>query len=339
MKSLSVCVLAGGRSSEREVSLASGASAVEGLRQAGHRPQLIEISQLGEWSIEGAAVELSPGRGIAGFDVAFPVVHGPFGEDGTLQGLLESLAIPYVGSGVYASALCIDKILAKQRLAQVGIAQVDHVGFDAAQWSRDRAGVLSQLEQLGLPLWVKPARLGSSVGISRVDSGEGVAEAVEIALTHDPRVIAEASCGGREIEVSVLERWGSDGPELVCSPPGEIVLPGASEGDWYDFERKYEQGGMELAVPADLDSDAVSIVHRTVVDAFRASDCSGYARVDTFVDGNTVLINEINTAPGFTATSVYSRLFAAAGTSYPELMDALVESALARHAALAEYRF
>jgi len=342
MEPLSVAVIAGGRSSEREVSLNSGASVVTGLRQSGHSATLIEIAVDGTWSRDGEPVTLSPGVGIEGFDVAFPVVHGPFGEDGTLQGLLESVRIPYVGSGVAASAMGLDKILAKQRLAQEGIPQVDFVGFTDTEWTEHSDQIVESAQRLGSPVWVKPARLGSSVGISRVDdpASDQLIEAITAALVHDPRVIIEASCSGREIEISALEKVGPEGrTELVLSPPGEITLPGATEGEWYDYDRKYKSGGMELVVPAELSAQQAEAVCMVAGRAFRALGCEGYSRVDCFVNGDDVLINEVNTSPGFTSTSVFSRLFAAAGVEYPELLNDLLRSALERDIRSARFTF
>ena len=334
-----VAVLAGGRSSERDVSLASGESVVAGLVDAGHQPQLIEIDADGVWLLGGSEVSLVPGRGLPGFDVAFPVVHGPWGEDGSLQGLLESLRVAYVGSGVHASALCIDKLLAKERMEQVGIEQVGFAAVTRSTWDSDRTGLVASISQLGLPVWVKPARLGSSVGISRVDSPDQLVEAVELALHHDPRVIVEQSSPGREIEVSILEVSGPEGSELVTSPPGEITLPGAGEGEWYDYERKYSAGGMELLVPAELPPADSKLLVETALRAFAEAGCSGYARVDCFVEPGRVLLNEINTSPGFTRTSVFGRLLEAGGRTYPEVLGTLVATAIARHRELESYSF
>ena len=334
-----VAVLAGGRSSEREVSLVSGASVAEGLADAGHQVVSIEIDPDGRWLCDGKFLKLTPGQGIEGVDVVFPVVHGPWGEDGTLQGLLESLRVAYVGSGVYASALCIDKLLAKERLAQAGIEQVEFVAVTEESWAGDSGAIAESVAGFGLPLWVKPARLGSSVGISRVDQLEQLTAAVELALKHDPRVIIEASSSGREIEVSVIELESTAGRAIVASPAGEITLPGAAEGEWYDYERKYKAGGMELVVPAKLSAAEAAATAATAIAAFRASGCEDYARVDCFVEPGRVLINEINTAPGFTRTSVFASLFEADQISYPELLDTLVSSALANAARREHYVF
>jgi len=342
MPSLKVAVLAGGRSSERDVSTASGESVVAGLREAGHEAQLIRVDSLGVWTLDGSEVALVPGKGIPGFEVAFPVMHGPYGEDGTVQGLLESVRIPFVGSGVAASAICLDKILAKQRLEQEGIAQVDYVGLTATDWLDRREAVLAASRTLGAPVWVKPARLGSSVGITRVDdpNSDELPAAIEIALVHDPRVIVEESCSGREVEVSVIEKIDGTGrASLVMSSAGEITLPGASAGDWYDYARKYEAGGMELVVPARLEEEQLELLGETVGRAFRALGCEGYSRVDTFVEDDRVLINEINSSPGFTQTSVFASLFAADGRTYPEVLDELLATALARAEREAKYSF
>jgi len=325
-----VAVLAGGRSSERDVSLASGASVMGGLADAGHQPTLIEIDSDGSWHSNGERVSVTPGNGIEGIDVVFPVVHGPWGEDGTLQGLLESLRVPYIGSGVFASALCIDKLLAKEWMAHAGIPQVAFVSVTPDRWAGARASVESEVALLCLPVWVKPARLGSSVGISRVGSTDELGAAVELALKHDPRVIVEASSPGREIEVSVLETVDADGRfDLLASPPGEITLPGAAEGEWYDYDRKYKAGGMELVAPANLTAAEVEVVTSTAIRSFVAAGCTGYARVDCFLEPGRALINEINTAPGFTRTSVFARLFEASGVTYPNLLNRLIEVAVA----------
>jgi D-alanine-D-alanine ligase len=318
-------VLAGGRSSEHEISLRSGEAVARGLEQAGHEALRVTISREGSWSCDGAAVGLSPAAGLLGADVAFPALHGPFGEDGSVQGLLEWLDLPYVGSDVLSSAVCMDKLTLKRLFANARIPQVDFVAAGEPGW-RERC------EAMGTPLWVKPSRLGSSVGISRVESlGNELAEAVELARRHDPRVIVEASAGGREVECSLL------GNERVeASQPGEIV----ANGDWYDYETKYREGGMELVVPASLPAEQLTAVRDLAATAFELGGCAGLARCDFFVEPDgTVLVNEINTMPGFTETSVYAKLWEASGLDYPNLCDRLVNLAVERHQQSRSYEF
>jgi D-alanine-D-alanine ligase len=309
-------VLGGGRSSEHDVSLRSGAAVAAGLREAGHEVLEVTIARDGHWSRPGGSVELTPGAGLLGADVVFPALHGPFGEDGSVQGLLEWLDVPYVGSDVLSSAVCMDKLTLKRLFAAHGIPQVEFTAVEGADW-------WGRCEQLGLPLWVKPSRLGSSVGITRVERMEELDEAVELALRHDPRVIVEASAAGREVECSVL---GNEAPET--SLPGEIV----AHAEWYDFEAKYTEGGMELRVPAPIGEEGVARVRALAAEVFALAGCSGLARCDFFVEpGGEVLVNEINTMPGFTETSVYAKLFEATGVPYPELCDRLVRLAIERH--------
>ncbi len=308
-----VAVIKGGRSSEHDISLLSGEAVAAALAEAGFGVEVIEIGLDGRWLKDGEEMRLDPGAGLPGIDVAFPVLHGPFGEDGATQGVLETVGIPYVGSDVLGSAVCMDKLTLKRVCLSQGIAQVDFVEAGTEGW-RDRA--LS----LGLPLWVKPSRLGSSVGISRVESPDQLDGAVAAAADHDPRVIIEANCEGREIECSVL---GNEDPE--ASVAGEIV----TRGEWYDFDSKYSEGGMELSVPAELPEEVSTELRKLAVQVFRLAGCSGMARCDFFVTGDgSVLLNEVNTIPGFTAMSVYARLWEASGISYPELCRRLVELAL-----------
>jgi D-alanine-D-alanine ligase len=330
---LRVAVLGGGRSSEHEVSLASAASVGEGVQAAGHVPVTIEVGRDGVWRRDSAVVALEPGRGIPGIDVVFPVLHGPFGEDGTVQGLLECLGVPYVGAGVLASALCMDKVMFKELMAQAGIPQVEYRAVSAERFHRERETVLGELAALGLPVFVKPDRLGSSVGIARVDEAVELAPALETAFDHDSLAIVEAAATGLEVECSVL---GNEQP--IASQPGEIVVTGGRTG-WYDYEAKYTPGGMELVVPARVPEAVRARVRELAVEAFVASRCSGLARVDFFVEGERVLVNELNTMPGFTSTSVYAALFAASGIPYPELLDRLVTLAVDRHAAESQHRF
>jgi D-alanine-D-alanine ligase len=329
---LRVAVLGGGRSSEHEVSQASAASVRRGLEAAGHEPIAIEIDRDGVWRIDDRTVTLEPGRGIAGADVAFPVLHGPFGEDGTVQGLLECLGVPYVGAGVLASALCMDKVLFKSVMAHAGIPQVEHRAVAFERFRVDPSAILEALAPLGLPVFVKPARLGSSVGIVRVRRTEELGAALETAFEHDPLVIVEAAAGGIEVECSVI---GNGAP--VASEPGEIMLAAGEDG-WYDYEAKYTPGGMRLIVPARIPPRLRERVRELALEAFAYTGCRGLARVDFFVEGERVLVNELNTIPGFTETSVFGALFEASGIPYPQLLERLLELALERYETERGYR-
>lgn len=322
---MKAAVLRGGRSSEHDVSLRSGEAVARGLAEAGHEPLLVTISRDGVWSCGDEPVRLVPGEGLLGAEVAFPALHGPFGEDGSVQGLLEWLDLPYVGSDVLASAACMDKLTLKRLFAQAGVPQVEFVDAGEPAW-RERC------EGLGSPLWVKPSRLGSSVGISRVAGvGSELDEAVELARRHDPRVIVEASASGREVECSLL---GND--EVDASPPGEVV----AAGDWYDYETKYREGGMELVVPAPIAEEQIARVRELAIRAFKLAGCSGLARCDFFVEPDgAILVNEVNTMPGFTQTSVYAKLWQASGLEYPALCDRLVNLAVERHDRARSFEF
>jgi D-alanine-D-alanine ligase len=320
-----VVVLSGGRSSEHEVSLRSGASVAEGLAAAGHEVVPVRIERDGRWVAGGAQVELVPAAGLLGADAVFPVLHGPNGEDGTVQGLLEVLDVAYVGAGVLASAICIDKLTFKRLLDFHRIPQVRFCAVGEEGWRE-------LVASFGLPVWVKPSRLGSSVGITKVSGSERqLDEAIEIARRHDPRVIVEASATGKEVECSVL---GNEQPET--SVPGEIV----AHAEWYDYEAKYSDGGMELVVPAGIEEIARQRVRELAARVFTITGCAGFARCDFFVtEDGEVLVNELNTIPGFTETSVFGKLWEAEGISYPELCDRLVQLALERHEVARSYEF
>jgi D-alanine-D-alanine ligase len=320
-----IAVLSGGRSSEHDVSLSSGESVRAGLAEAGHDVVDVRLHRDGTWSCDGAEIDLRAGRGLLGADCAFPVLHGPFGEDGTVQGLLECLDVPYVGAGVLSAALCMDKVLFKDVLARAGLPQV---GYRAMREGDDPA----TLAPLGLPVFVKPARLGSSVGIAKVSTPDELEPALAQAFAHDPLVIVEAMSPGLEVECSVLGNH-----DAIASVPGEILL-GAGESGWYDFEAKYTPGGMELVVPARISAAARDRVRELAVETFRRVGCSGLARVDFFVEGERVLVNELNTMPGQTPTSVYAKLWAASGVPYPRLVERLCELAVARRERLRGYR-
>ncbi len=338
---MKVAVLSGGRSSEHEISLLSGKAVAEGLRQAGHEVFPVLIDRDGHWSWDEAPVSIVPASGLSSdgpigsklsaVEVVFPVLHGPFGEDGVTQGALETAGLPYVGSSVLGSAVCMDKLTLKRLCADNGVGQVDFVqapdpgqADSGGDWKQEAAA-------MEWPLWVKPARLGSSVGITRVERPEDLDAAVALAATHDPRVIIEANCAGREVECSVL---GNLEPET--SLPGEIL----ADAQWYDYEAKYTEGRMNLAVPAGIGEAATAELRRTAAAVFRLADCSGLARCDFFVEQDgRVLLNEINTMPGFTETSVYAKLWEASGLAYPDLCSRLVELAVERHLREAKHSF
>jgi D-alanine-D-alanine ligase len=294
----------------------------EGLSEAGHEPVDVRISREGRWTCDGRPVALEPSAGLLAADAVFPALHGPFGEDGTVQGLLELLDVPYVGAGVMASAVAMDKALFKELMAAHGVPQGDYAVV--------RDGEEPSLA-FPLPAFVKPARLGSSVGISQASSSAELRESLRNAFEHDPLVVVERMATGLEVECSVL---GNRSPE--ASLPGEIVV---KKGDWYDYEAKYTDGGMELVVPARVPEDVREEVRRLAVTAFELVGCSGMARVDFFVEEQGVLVNELNTIPGFTSTSVYAKLFEASGVPYPRLLDRLVELAVERHADERRYRY
>jgi D-alanine-D-alanine ligase len=319
-----VAVLAGGRSSEHEISILSGRAVREGLEAAGHETISVEISRGGRWSVDGATICVEPGGGLLAADVVFPALHGPFGEDGTVQGLLEIADVAYVGAGVLASALCMDKLAFKDAMAVAGLPQVEYA---ALREGDDPA----TLERLGLPVFVKPARLGSSVGISKVSAPENLGAALAGAFAHDPVVIVEAMSRGLEIECSVMGNG-----EPIASELGELVV----NADWYDYEAKYGAGGMELVIPARIADEIRERVRSLALEAFRRAGCAGLARADFFVESDgRVLVNELNTIPGFTPMSVFAKLFEASGVPYPELVDRLVRLAVERHEAERAYRF
>jgi D-alanine-D-alanine ligase len=338
-QTLTVAVLAGGRSSEHEVSLSSGAAVRDGILACGHEVVWVEIGRDGAWRRDGERLSMRPGEGLLGADVVFPVLHGPFGEDGTVQGLLETLDVAYVGAGVAASAVSMDKVLFKELMSATGMPQVDYVGVQEDRFRHSNREVLHEIAELGLPVFVKPAHLGSSVGIVKVTETERVEEALDGAFSYDGLVIVEAMAHGVEVECGVLgrllsERSVGDG-RAVASEPGEIVFP----GEWYDFQAKYTAGGMELRVPAHISSAAEKRVKELALSTFAHAGCDGLARVDFFVDGEQVVVNELNTMPGFTPTSVYARLMDASGVAYSELVDRLCRLALERHEERRSYQY
>lgn len=329
---LRVAVLAGGRSSEHAISQESAGSVVAALDPARYETTSIEIGRDGRWALPSGSTPLPgsssttsetlpvlaesapPAQALGQVDVVLPILHGPFGEDGTVQGLLELAGIPYVGAGVAASALCMDKDLFKAVLRDRGITVAKNVTL--------RDGDAPE-HPFPYPVFVKPARLGSSVGISKVHDESELADAVALARRHDDKVLIEEMVDGVEVECGVL---GNRDP--VASVVGEIV----AHAEWYDYSAKYDEGGMELVVPARIAPEAAEDVRRLAVDSFVATECEGMARIDFFVrPGGEVVVNEINTIPGFTSTSVYAKLFEASGIPYGELLDRLIELALERH--------
>jgi D-alanine-D-alanine ligase len=334
---LRVAVLLGGRSSEHEISLESARSVLEALDPEHYETVTVEIGRDGRWELgtgsdDGSVAETLPvptskvPATLGEVDVVFPVLHGPFGEDGTVQGLLELAGVPYVGAGVLGSALAMDKDVFKAVMRDRGIPVTRNITLRQGQAPEN---------PFGYPVFVKPARLGSSVGISKVSSEDELAPAVEVAFRHDEKVLVEEFVSGVEVECGVL---GNEKP--LASLPGEIVSHGFQGADWYDFSAKYDEGGMDLLVPPRLPQATIERIQDLAVRSFVAGECEGMARVDFFVrDDGEVLLNELNTIPGFTATSVYAKLFEESGIPYPELVDRLVQLALERHERRSRLRY
>jgi D-alanine-D-alanine ligase len=324
MSRLKVAILAGGRSSEHDISLASARSVLESLDPESYDVVTVAIGRDGRWELGsggGSVAETLPVPAanapatLGAVDVVLPILHGPFGEDGTVQGLLELAGVPYVGAGVAASALCMDKDLFKKVLRDSGLPVARHVALREGDEARN---------PFGYPCFVKPARLGSSVGITKAHDEAELQDAVALAFRHDDKVLVEEFLDGIEVEVGVLGNR-----EPIASIPGEIVPLGH---EWYDYESKYDEGGMDLLIPPQLPEQVLEDVQRTAVASFRVTECEGMARVDCFVvDGERVVVNELNTIPGFTSTSVYAKLFAASGIPYDELLKRLIELAVERH--------
>ena len=320
-------MLAGGRSSEHEISLASARGVLEALDPERYDVRQLAIGRDGRWELgtgdDGAGGETLPiptassPTPLGPIDVVLPILHGPFGEDGTVQGLLELADVAYVGPGVLASALCMDKDVFKRVMRDQGIPVAEHVALRLGDPVRN---------PFGYPVFVKPARLGSSVGISKVREEAELEGAVALARRHDEKVLVEEFVPGTEVEVALLGNL----PRPTASLPGEVVSHFA---DWYDYSSKYDEGGSELLVPAPgLSGDEVARAQEVAVQAFVATECEGMGRADFFVreaDGEIVM-NELNTIPGFTPTSFYTRLFEASGWTYSGLLDELIRLALER---------
>ena len=343
-----VALLFGGRSSEHAISCVSAGSVLAAIDRTAWDVVAIGITREGRWTLasddpdawrlvdgvlpevdgSGAPYVLSPDPGASPgerVDLVFPLLHGPFGEDGTVQGLLELAGLPYVGSGVLASAAAMDKDAMKALLTRAGLPVGPYVTITPADWAADSDAALRRVvETLELPVFVKPARAGSSVGISKVSDIAGLRAAVEAARAHDPKVVVEQGIAGREIECGVLARDGV----VSASVPAEIRV--GPEHEFYDFEAKYVDGA-ELDVPADLPAAVVEDVRALSLRAFDALGCEGLARVDFFLaDGDRLVVNEVNTMPGFTPTSMFPRMWGASGVDYAALVDALLRAALAR---------
>ena len=340
-----VAVVYGGRSSEHAISCVSAGSILRHLDPQRFEVLAVGISPDGSWlrtDVDPAGLAISDGQlpGVSGHsesplaqaadilssvDVVFPILHGPYGEDGTIQGLLEMAGVPYVGAGVLASAAGMDKEFAKKLMAADGLPIGDYLVLRP----RQDAPAPDDVERLGFPVFVKPARGGSSIGVSRVTGADGLAGAIAAARRHDPKVIIEAAIAGRELECGVLEF--PDG-SVRASTIGEIRVAGVAGRDdgFYDFETKYLDDAAELDVPAKIDDDTADVLRQLAIQAFTALDCQGLARVDFFLTDSGPLVNEINTMPGFTTISMFPRMWAASGVEYTTLVGTMVQTALAR---------
>jgi D-alanine-D-alanine ligase len=355
-----LAILYGGRSAEHQVSVVSARSVMEALDPDRFEAVPIAITRDGAWmlpdrspleltasdgtlpEVEPAGRELavrpergggsgglmvSPPEGGVGVDVVFPILHGPFGEDGTVQGLFELADLPYVGSGVLASALAMDKAMAKVVLAQAGLPQAPYVVVPERDWRAGPERVAAEVAgRLDYPVFTKPARLGSSIGISKVKTPDVLAAGLDAAFAHDTKALVEQGVAARELECGVL---GNDAPE--ASVVGEVI----PSHEFYDFEAKYLDDALKLEIPAQVPDAVRTQVRELSLRAFQALDCEGFARVDFFYEEATgrVLLNEVNTIPGFTPKSMFPMLWAASGLAYPDLVARLVDLAVERHAA------
>jgi len=342
---LRIALIFGGRSDEHEVSVVSARSVSRALDRSHYEVVPMAIDRDGLWADPASAERvladapdrtdsvvafrgrhrLDPRLLNESFDLAFPVLHGPYGEDGTIQGLFEMINLPFVGSDAASSAACMDKIFCKGLLAQGGIPTPEWRTVDRAMWANDRDRVVERCLELARPFFVKPARLGSSVGISKVNEARDLAAAIDLALGHGERALVERGIDAREIEVAVI---GNREPRAAI--PGEVV-PGH---EFYDYEDKYVDSACELLAPAPLDEDTTTAAQELGIRAFRLLGCSGMARVDLFLERTSgeLLVNEVNTIPGFTPISMFPRLWGLSGLDYPALVDELVRLALSRAA-------
>ena len=348
-----VAIICGGRSSEHEISCTSAGGVLSAIDRNAYEPVLIGISKSGKWfllaqdhplSINGTTLPTVPETGTAvtlgvdGFsaaganlniDIAFPVLHGPYGEDGTIQGLFEMADIPYVGSGVLASAVAMDKSFAKPIFASHGIKVAAGFVVRANDWQKDKAAIQSAADKLGYPVFVKPARGGSSRGTTKVKSSSEFAAALEEAHRFDPKALVEQEIRGFEIECAVLEIKGEVKASLV------VQIKIDAKYEFYDFEAKYLDGATTIELPAPIDQTVSDEIRVKAIAAFISLGCSGLARVDFFLTpNNEVIINELNTMPGFTATSVFPKMWEATGVSYSQTVTHLLQAALTRNNAV-----
>jgi D-alanine-D-alanine ligase len=337
MARLKVGIIFGGKSGEHEVSLMSAASVIKYMPSDKYESVLIGITKEGKWITEGNPWEILktgspnvqggpiPVNLLASLDVVFPVLHGTFGEDGTIQGLFEMCNVPYVGAGVMASSASMDKAIMKSVFRDHGLPLVKEKVVMRSQWKNNPDKVCQDIiNSFDFPVFVKPANLGSSVGISKVNNGTELRKALDLASLYDYKLIVEEFVPAREIECAVL---GNDDPQ--ASVVGEIV----PHNEYYDYEAKYTDGKADLIIPAKLDPEVIIEVQRLAIAAYKAVDCSGLGRVDFFLHRSTgeIIVNEINTLPGFTHLSMYPLLWEASGLSYPKLISKLIELALERH--------
>ncbi len=336
---IKVGVIFGGRSGEHEVSLVSAQGVMNAMNREKYEIVPIGITKEGRWITSGDPMQAlqsgdwdsdceiwNLGFEMGDLDVVFPVLHGPYGEDGTVQGLLELADVPYVGAGVLSSALGMDKALMKTVFRAHGLPVVEYLVIKRKEWEQDRQGVMQRIEDaLDYPCFIKPANLGSSVGISKVHQRSELAPALDLAARYDRKMLAEQGVNAREIEVSVL---GNDEP--IVSVPGEIIPC----REFYDYVAKYIDDRSELIIPADLPPETTRRIQELAIEAYLAVDCAGMARVDFLLDKDSgqVYLGELNTIPGFTPISMYPKLWEASGVPYSELIDRLIELALERHA-------
>ncbi|NBP91470.1 MAG: D-alanine--D-alanine ligase [Actinobacteria bacterium] len=343
MPRVRVALICGGQSSEHGISCVSTGSVLAAIDRERFDVTVLGITRDGGWRVmenpdfdlrgdllpeitDATHSALAGPALLDGFDVVFPLLHGAYGEDGAIQGLMESAKMRYVGSGVLASAASMEKSAMKQLLTSAELPTPDHVSFRFADWVLDPVGIESEItEHLPLPVFVKPSRAGSSQGISKVKSAAELGHAIAAAGEHDARIIVEEGVIGREVECAVLQNAQG---EIMVSIPGEILVD--SKYEFYDYAAKYFDDGTTLTIPAELDSPLVKEIQSMAQEAFIALGCEGLARVDFFLTAEGPLINEVNTMPGFTPTSMYPRLWDASGVSYAELISILIDEALAR---------